>query len=114
MVFVDESAENRLAVDGSGVWLPWDWLWPRRMELLPAVVSSVVVVVDVLGQGGQQVTSPEDEHAVGEFGSDGADESLGVGGGLRAPRRCRATSAQVRDRPNPRQHRRRVIGPAPN
>ena len=52
-------------------------------ELLPAVRPLGVVVIDVLGQGRHQVTSADDEHAVGELGSDGADESFRVAVRLR-------------------------------
>ena len=45
-----------------------------------------VVVLDILGQHGSQVTSAEDQQAVGEFGSDCADKPLRVAIGLGAPR----------------------------
>ena len=46
-----------------------------------------VVVIDVFGQDRSQVPLPDDEYAVGEFGSDGAHEPFGVAVRLRTPRR---------------------------
>jgi hypothetical protein len=42
-----------------------------------AVGSSTVVVANVLIEHDAQVPLAEDQHAVGEFGSHGADESFG-------------------------------------
>ena len=87
VVFVDESAEDGVAVDGRDVRFVGDRLRSGRAELLSAVWPLGVVVLDVLGHDRCQVTPAEDEHAVGEFGSDGADEPFRVAVRLRAPRR---------------------------
>jgi hypothetical protein len=85
-VFVDESAEDGVAIGRCGGWFRWNRLWSRRVELLAAVRPLGVVVLDVLGQDRRQMTSAEDQHAIRYFGSDGAHEPLGVAICLRAPR----------------------------
>ena len=52
----------------------------------PAVGPLGVVVLDVLADHCVQMPATEDEHAVGEFGSDGAHEPFRVAVRLRAPR----------------------------
>jgi hypothetical protein len=86
VVFVDEPAEDGAALDGGGYWIAGDRMWSRWMKLLSPVGASGVVVLDVFGHHRGQVTSADDEHAVGEFGSDGADEPFRVAVRLRAPR----------------------------
>jgi hypothetical protein len=54
-----------------GVGRPW---WAK---VEGAVGSSTVVVADVFGEYDTQVSLAEDQHAVGEFGSQGADEPFG-------------------------------------
>src|SRR5262245_35914414 len=51
-------------------WLGW-------AKVAGAVGSSAVVVADVLREYRTQVPLIEDQHTVGEFGSEGADESFG-------------------------------------
>jgi hypothetical protein len=46
-------------------------------KVAAAVGSSTVVVANVFGEHDAQVPLAEDQHAVGEFGSHGADESFG-------------------------------------
>ena len=60
-----------MAVVPDRVGRPW---WA---EVEGAVGSSTVVVVNVFGEHDTQVSLAEDQHAVGEFGSDGADEPFG-------------------------------------
>jgi hypothetical protein len=49
----------------------------RWAKVSGAVGSSTVVVANVLIEHDAQVPLDEDQHAVGEFGSHGADESFG-------------------------------------
>jgi hypothetical protein len=51
-----------------------------------AVGSSTVVVANVFGEHGTQVSLAEDQHAVGEFGSEGVDEPFREAVRARAPR----------------------------
>jgi hypothetical protein len=44
-----------------------------------------VVVIDVLGEDGFELTSVEDQHAVETLSTDGANETLGEGIGSRRP-----------------------------
>ena len=53
-------------------------VWPGRAELATPVGSPTVVVSGVGRQDGSQVSFAEDQHTVGEFGSGGEHESLGV------------------------------------
>jgi hypothetical protein len=55
--------------DGVG-WLGW-------AKVAGAVGSSTVVVANVFGEHCTEVPLVDDQHAVGEFGSQGADESFG-------------------------------------
>ena len=50
-----------------------------------AVGSSTVVVANVFGEHGTQVPLLDDQHAVGQFGSQGADEPFGEAVRLGAP-----------------------------
>ena len=43
--------------------------------------TAAVVVAGVLGEGVAEVSLAEDEHAVGDLGAGGEDESFGVGVG---------------------------------
>jgi hypothetical protein len=63
-----------------GVGRPW---WAK---VAGAVGSSTVVVANVVGEYDTQVALAEDQHAVGEFGSEGADEPFGEAVRPRAPR----------------------------
>ena len=47
------------------------------MKFAGAVWASTVVVLDVFWEYHTQVPLTEDQHLVGEFGSDGADEPFG-------------------------------------
>lgn len=49
----------------------------RRPGLVTSVRSPTVVVLNVVGQHGSQVSFTEDQHAIGEFGSSGKHEPLG-------------------------------------
>jgi hypothetical protein len=49
----------------------------RRAEFAGTVRPSTVVVPNVLREHHTQVPLTEDQHAVGEFGSDSADAPLG-------------------------------------
>jgi hypothetical protein len=51
--------------------------WVRWAKLAGAVGSSSVVVANVFREHGTQVPLVDDQHAVGEFGSEGADEPFG-------------------------------------
>ena len=57
-----------------------NWLAGLKGRRLPqgAVRSVAVVVVDVLGQHGLQLSTSEDEHPVQHLTPNGADPSLGV------------------------------------
>ena len=59
----------------------------RWTQFAGAVWASTVVMANVLGERQTQVPLTEDQYAVGEFGSDGADEPLGETVRLRAARR---------------------------
>jgi hypothetical protein len=60
---------------------PW---WAR---VAGAMGSSTVVMANVFGEHDTQVPLIEDQHAVGEFGSKGANEPLGETVHPRTPRR---------------------------
>ena len=49
----------------------------RRAKFAGTVGSSTVVVANVVSEHNTQVPLTEDQHSVGEFGSDGAYESFG-------------------------------------
>jgi hypothetical protein len=83
VVFVDEAAENGLAVDRGNGRPIGNWQRSRWVKLLPAVWPLGVVVTDVRGHDRRQMTSAEDQHAVGQFRSDGADEPFRVAVRLR-------------------------------
>ena len=59
----------------------------RWAQFAGAVWPLTVVVSNVFREHRMQVPLTEDQHAVGEFGSDGADEPLGETVRLRAARR---------------------------
>jgi hypothetical protein len=59
---------------------------PWRSELSAAVGSLSVVVPGVVGEQLAEVSLPEDQHPVGEFGSERSHESLGEAVRLRASR----------------------------
>jgi hypothetical protein len=58
--------------------------WWAKVE--GAVGSSTVVVANVFREHDTQVSLAEDQHAVGEFGSQGADEPFGESVRPRTPR----------------------------
>jgi hypothetical protein len=74
VVIVNESAEDWAAVHGRDFGFVRERLRPGWVKLLSAVRTLSVVVLDVLAQDRYLVTFSEDQHAVGEFGSDRADE----------------------------------------
>jgi hypothetical protein len=49
----------------------------RRAKFAAAMGSSTIAVANILREHGTQVTLVEDQHTVGQFGSEGAYESLG-------------------------------------
>jgi hypothetical protein len=49
----------------------------RRAKFAGAVGSSTVVMANVVPEHDTQVSPTEDQHSVGEFSSEGADESFG-------------------------------------
>ena len=51
--------------------------WVGRAKVAGTVWPSTVVMPNVLGEHHMQVPLTEDQHAVGEFGSDRADEPFG-------------------------------------
>src|SRR3954463_4352798 len=59
---------------------------PWRGKVEGAVGSSTVVVANVFCEHDTQVSLAEDQHAVGEFGSQGADEPFGETVRPRTPR----------------------------
>jgi hypothetical protein len=63
-----------------GVGRPW---WAK---VEGAMRSSTVVVANVFGEHDTQVSLAEDQHSVGEFGSQGADEPFGETVRPRTPR----------------------------
>ncbi|MDQ3886912.1 MAG: hypothetical protein M3308_07895 [Actinomycetota bacterium] len=75
-----------------GVGRPW---WAK---VAGAVRSSLVVVPDGCREHSMQVPLVEDKHVVGEFGSQGADESFGEtvhpGAARRGPDHADATIGQ--------------------
>jgi hypothetical protein len=83
LVFVDEAAEDRLALDpsvgkpGGGV------VGPGRVQLRAAMGSSAVVVGLVLGHHDAQVPLAEYQHPVGDLGPRGEHEPLRKGVGAR-------------------------------
>jgi hypothetical protein len=85
VVLVDETAESVPSRDciGGGEWRD-GWRSVGRVEVASAVGSLVVVVVDVGLEDASEMGLAEDEDAVEAFGSDGADESFGVGVGFRS------------------------------
>ena len=76
-LLVDQAIQDRTPLDlfvaevCHGVGRSW------RTKFAGAVRSSTVVVPDVLREHHTQVPLTEDQYAVGEFGSDRADESFG-------------------------------------
>ncbi len=58
-----------------------------RAKVAGAVGSSTVVVANVLREHRTQVALVDNQHAVGEFGSEGADEPFCEAVRARAPRR---------------------------
>jgi hypothetical protein len=59
---------------------------PWWAKVAGAVRSSTIVVADVFGEYDPQVSLAEDQHAVGEFGSEGANEPFGETVCSRTPR----------------------------
>ena len=57
------------------------------MQLQRSMRPLSVVVRRVLGEDAAQVSFPEDQHPVGEFGADGQHEAFGEAVRPRAPRR---------------------------
>jgi hypothetical protein len=51
--------------------------WSWRAKFAGAVRASTVVVPEVFREHHMQVPLTEDQHTVGEFGSQGADEPFG-------------------------------------
>ena len=86
-VLVDQATQYRPTFDafvaevGDGVgWLRW-------AKVTGAVRPSAVVVPNVFREHSTQVLLVEDQHAVGEFGSEGSEEPLGEAVRPRTPRR---------------------------
>src|SRR3954469_23627183 len=85
-VLVDETAEDRAFLDPFGGEVGGRVVGSRRGQSESAVGAVAFVVHGVLVENQPQVPFAEDEHPVGDLGADGADESFGVGVGLRALR----------------------------
>jgi len=85
LVLVDESAEDGTAADL--VWRGWQRDDVRavgggaQVHVVPLVAAAGVVVLDVRRQDRVQVSFAGDEHPVGAFGAEGADEPFRVGVG---------------------------------
>jgi hypothetical protein len=66
----------------------WDGLFGAwRAQLLRSMRPLRVVVRGILGEQLAEMSLAEDQHAVGEFGSDGQDEAFGEAVRPRATRR---------------------------
>ena len=61
--------------------------WAGRAKVAGTVRPSTIVIPNVLGEHHTQVPLTEDQHAVGEFGSDRAEEPFGETVRPRATRR---------------------------
>jgi hypothetical protein len=79
VVFVDESAESGAALDLAGEWWIGGDGWVRREQRERSVRALAVVVGRVDAEGPLEVTAAQDQQPVEALGSDGADETLGVG-----------------------------------
>jgi hypothetical protein len=78
LVLGDQSAENWPAPDSLPVEIPGGRIVAWRAKLHRSMWPFVVVVGCVPGEDKPQVVFAEDQDAVGEFGSGGADEAFGV------------------------------------
>jgi hypothetical protein len=98
-VLVDQATKNRPTLDPFMVEVRYGvgWLW--RAKFAGAVRSSTVAVPDVLREHHMQVPLAEDQHAVGEFGSDRAYEPFGETVRPRAARRNSDGTVALSDRP---------------
>jgi hypothetical protein len=76
-VLVDQATQNRPTRDAFLAELCHGVGRLRWAKVAGAVRSSTVVVPDVLREQHTQVPLAEDQHAIGEFGSEGADEPFG-------------------------------------
>jgi hypothetical protein len=86
-MFVDQASQDRSALDPLMAEVHDGIVRPGRTELAGTVRSTAVVVPDELREHRSQVSLPEDQHAVGEFGSGGQHEPLGEAVRPRAARR---------------------------
>jgi len=68
LVFVDEAAEDRLALDPFLGEIGYGVVRPGWLELERAVRSSPVVVPGILGHHDTQVSLAENQHPVGDLG----------------------------------------------
>jgi Protein of unknown function (DUF5661) len=100
LVFTDEAAEDRPALDALAVQVRDRVIWPGRSEVAAAMGPSSVVVGLVFGQDRLQMPLTEDEHPVGDLGPDGEHESFRVS--VRAG--CGAGSSRLRCRRQPGLH----------
>ena len=76
-VLVDQPSLYRSASDPLVVTVLGGVIGSRRGKLQGSMWSAAVVVGAVQGEDSPQLPFAEDEDAIGEFGSDGQDESFG-------------------------------------
>ena len=77
-VLVDQASEKPLPFDPLRVEVRHRVGRPRWAKLPGPVRPSTVVVPDVLGEYSVQLQLAQDQHAIGELGSDGEHEPFGV------------------------------------
>ena len=100
-VLVDQATQDRSTSDvfmaevRDGVGRPW------RVKVAGTMGSSTVVMANIFREYDTQVPLAEDQHAVGEFGSQGAHEPFGETVRPRAPR----GNLDSLDAPRPGRHR---------
>jgi hypothetical protein len=86
-VLVDQATQYRPTFDAFVAEVRDGVGWLRWAKVTGAVRPSTVVVPNVFHEHYTQVLLVEDQHAVGEFGSDGSDEPFGEAARPRTPRR---------------------------